>query len=63
MKHIFDFRNYDLTLACEIDARHGISGHIFELIEYFYYFKFWHNVNCNIFIPYEFDINNFKKNV
>ena len=61
MKHIFDFRNYDLTLACEIDARHGISGHIFELIEYFYYFKFWHNVNCNIFIPFAFDINNFKK--
>lgn len=61
MKPIFDFKNYDVTLTCELGARHGISGHIFELIEYFYYFKFWHNVNCNIFIPFEFDINNFKK--
>ena len=61
MKPIFDFRNFDLTLTCEVDARHGISGHIFELIEYFYYFKFWYNISCNIFIPFEFEIQNFEK--
>ena len=50
--HFWNFKNYDLTLTCEVKAGHGISGHVFELIEYFYYFRFYHNVNCCIFFPF-----------
>lgn len=49
--HFWNFKSYDLVLSFSIDARHGVSGHVFELIEYFYYFRFCHNVNCCIFIP------------
>ena len=51
-KHFWDFKKYDLTLSFAVKAGHGVSGHVFELIEYFYYFRFYHNVNCCIFIPF-----------
>ena len=61
MKTIINFRNYDVTITCAVGAGHGTSGHIFEMIEYFYYLRFYHNVNCNIFIPFKFDLNDFYK--
>ena len=51
-KHFWDFKKYDLTLSFAVKAGHGVSGHVFELIEYFYYFRFYHNVKCCIFIPF-----------
>lgn len=59
-KFIADFRNYDLTLTTSMNSNHGVSGHLFELIEYFYYFRFWHNIKTNILIPFELTKEQFK---
>lgn len=59
--NFFKFTNYDVTITCAVHAGHGMSGHIFEMIEYFYYLKFYHNVNCNIFIPFKFKLSDFFK--
>lgn len=51
----------DLILSCGLDSDHGVSGHLFELIEYYYYFKFYKKINCCILIPFNFKIELFIK--
>lgn len=53
--------NYDCTLCTALNANHGVSGHLYEVIEYFYYLRFMHNVNTCIVIPYEFSKEEFLK--
>lgn len=50
-----------LILSCGIDSDHGVSGHLYELIEYYYYFKFYKNIECCILIPFKFKIEQFIK--
>lgn len=50
-----------LILSCGIDSDHGVSGHLYELIEYYYYFKFYKNIDCCILIPFKFKIEQFIK--
>ena len=47
MSKIIDLSNYDLVLATGLGARHAVSGHTFELLEYWWYFK-QHGVNVAI---------------
>lgn len=58
--HIF-YPKVQLILTCGMDSDHGVSGHLYELIEYYYYFKFYKNVNCCILIPFNFKIETFIK--
>lgn len=44
---IIDLSKHELVLATGIGARHGISGHTFELLEYWWYFR-QHNVDVAI---------------
>lgn len=39
---------HELALCCGIDAGHRVSGHLFEQIEYFYYFYFMKHVDVCI---------------
>lgn len=49
IKHkIIDLSKHELVLATGLRARHAFSGHTFELLEYWFYFKIWHNVDAVI---------------
>lgn len=48
-----------LILTCGLSSNHGVSGHLYELIEYYYYFKFYKNINCCILIPFKFRYEQF----
>lgn len=39
MTYYIDLRRYDLVLTTDFEFRHGISGHMFELIEYYWLVK------------------------
>ena len=43
-------KNFDITLTTSWEAQHGISGHLFEMIEYFYHFTFHKNLSVCILI-------------
>ena len=45
-----NLRSFDITLSTSFETRHGISGHLFEMIEYFYHFKFHKGINVCILI-------------
>lgn len=45
-----NIKSYDLCLTTSFETKHGISGHLFEMIEYFYHFKFHKNLNVCILI-------------
>lgn len=53
----------DILLTCCLDSDHGVSGHLFELIEYFYYLRFYKRVSAEILIPFEFNIAEFKESL
>lgn len=55
-----DLREYDVVLTTSLNSNHHISGHLYELIEYFYYLKFYHNVDVCILIPFELTLNEYK---
>lgn len=39
MSKVIDLCNHKLVLATGLQARHGVSGHTFEMIEYWWYFR------------------------
>jgi hypothetical protein len=43
-------KKFDITLTTSWEARHGISGHLFEMIEYFYHLTYHKNLNVCILI-------------
>jgi hypothetical protein len=43
-------KKFDVTLTTSWEANHGISGHLFEMIEYFYHLKYHKNVSTCILI-------------
>ena len=43
----------DVCLTCGLRSHHGLSGHVFEQIEYFYYLKFLKGIDAVILIPYD----------
>lgn len=48
-KHkVIDLSMHELVLATGLRARHAFSGHTFELLEYWVYFKLWHHVDAVI---------------
>jgi len=49
----------DLCITCGLRTHHGVSGHVFELIEYFYYFYFYHGVDTMILVPFPIEPKNF----
>lgn len=48
MNKILDLSHHDVVLGTGLRARHAISGHTFELIEYWYYLKVQHGVDAVI---------------
>lgn len=42
--------SYELVITQSFEINHGISGHLFEMIEYFYHLKFIKKINCCILI-------------
>lgn len=55
-----DLRDYDVVLTTSLTSDHQVSGHLYELIEYFYYLRFYHNVNVCILIPFNLTRENYK---
>ena len=45
-----NLKKFDVTLSTSFETKHGISGHLFEMIEYFYHFKFHKGINVCILI-------------
>lgn len=43
-------KKFDITLTTSWESNHGISGHLFEMIEYFYHLKFHKNKSVCIMI-------------
>jgi hypothetical protein len=43
-------KKFDITLTTSWEATHGISGHLFEMIEYFHHFTHHKNLNVCILI-------------
>lgn len=59
-KSILNLAKYALTLSTAMCTKHGISGHVFEMIEYYYYFKFLRNVNTCILVSCNVSKEQFK---
>jgi hypothetical protein len=47
---IVNLKQYQITLTTSYEARHGVCGHMFEMIEYFMHFRFHKNLNAAILI-------------
>jgi hypothetical protein len=47
---LVNLKSYDLTITQSWETDHGVSGHLFEIIEYFYHFKFHKNINVCILL-------------
>jgi len=47
---LVNLKLYDIVLTQSWETNHGISGHLFEIIEYFYHFKFHKNLNVGILL-------------
>lgn len=45
-----NFKKYKITLTTSFETKHGISGHLFEMIEYFWHFRIHKNINTAILI-------------
>lgn len=43
-------KKFDITLTTSWEAKHGISGHLFEMVEYFYHLTFHKNKSVCILI-------------
>lgn len=48
---LVNLKDYDITLTHSSETKHGISGHLFEMAEYFYHFTFHKNIKTSILIP------------
>lgn len=57
---IANLKKYDLTITTSWETNHGISGHLFEMIEYFYHLKFQKNFNAAMMICDETTPNELK---
>jgi hypothetical protein len=47
---IVNLKQYQITLTTSYEARHGVCGHMFEMIEYFMHFRFHKNLNAAILL-------------
>jgi hypothetical protein len=47
---LVNLKNYDITLTTSWETKHGVSGHMFELIEYFMHLRFTKNLNVGILL-------------
>ncbi len=61
MSHILKTLQYRCTLCTALNANHGVSGHLYEVIEYFYYLRFFHNISTCIVIPYQLTQEQFER--
>lgn len=52
---------YDITLTSSWETNHGISGHLFEMIEYFYHLRFHKGINACILIAEDISQEEFKQ--
>ena len=57
---LVNLKSYDLTLTQSWETNHGISGHLFEIIEYFYHFKFHKNLNVCMLLADGITLGQFK---
>lgn len=48
IQRIIDLTHHDVVLATGLQARHGISGHTYELLEYWYYLKVLHCIDVAV---------------
>jgi hypothetical protein len=56
---IANLKQYAITLTTSYEAKHGVCGHMFEMIEYFMHFRFHKNINACILITDGTDIHDF----
>jgi len=47
---IVNLKNYEIVLTTSYETKHGISGHLFEMIEYFMFFRFYKKINACILL-------------
>lgn len=45
-----NFKKYDVVITTSYETKHGISGHLFEMVEYFYHLNFHKNIKSCILI-------------
>ena len=60
LNKIFNLEKYKLVITTAMCTKHGISGHLFEMIEYWYYFKFMKGVNACILVSCDVSPEQFK---
>lgn len=53
-------KQYDVTITQSWETNHGISGHLFEMIEYFYHFTFHKKIKTSILLADGITIDQFK---
>jgi len=56
-----NFKHYDIVLTTAFEARHGISGHTFELIEYYYAITHYTNLSACILLADGTTLDQFHK--
>lgn len=49
-KPFTNLKNYDIVLTTSWETKHGVSGHMFELIEYFMHLRFDKGINACILL-------------
>lgn len=49
-KTIVNLKEYDIVLTTSWETKHGVSGHMFELIEYFMHLRFDKGINAGILL-------------
>lgn len=47
---LVNLKEYDIVLTTSWETKHGVSGHMFELIEYFMHLRFDKNINACILL-------------
>ena len=47
---LVNLKHYRVTLTTSYEVSHGVSGHLFEMIEYFMHFRFYKNINACILV-------------
>lgn len=47
---IVNLKKYEIVITTSYETKHGISGHLFEMIEYFMFFRFYKNINSCILL-------------
>jgi hypothetical protein len=62
MSKILDLTKYDLVFTTSFEHKHGVSGHLYEMIECFYICSV-NKINAAILLTDGTDINTFRKSV